>query len=240
MDKEKAKDFFLDIIFPKFCLGCKREGSFLCDDCLATIDINRAGQRRPSPHLSWLYFSTEYRNPLIKEMISRFKYEPLVKELAKDISRIIIRHFQLLEEKPGFLKDLSRPREKSSYLLLPVPLAKKRLRWRGFNQSEELAREISPFWGIPLLSGILLKKKETPAQVELSKKERGENIRGAFEVENAEMIFGKKVLLVDDVYTTGATMDECARVLKESGAREVTGIVAARALPGQDYSSGAF
>ena len=83
---------------------------------------------------------------------------------------------------------------------------------------------------------ILAKIKETPAQVELSEEERKENIRNAFSIKNGGQILGKKILLVDDVYTTGATMEECARVLKKAGAKEVIGIVIARAAPGQDQS----
>jgi ComF family protein len=117
---------------------------------------------------------------------------------------------------------------------MPVPLGKRRLKWRGFKQAEELAKELSSFLKIPLVSDCLIKIKETLPQVELSEKEREENIKGVFKIKNDEKILGKKILLVDDVYTTGSTMKECARILKRAGAKEIIGIVIARASPGQD------
>jgi len=80
----------------------------------------------------------------------------------------------------------------------------------------------------------LIKIKENLPQVELSEKERKENIKEVFIIRNREKILGKKILLVDDVYTTGSTMEECSQVLKKAGAKEVIGIVIARAAPGQD------
>jgi len=230
--KENIKSFLLNIFFPKFCLNCQREGSFLCEDCQAILDISSSHQEFQTGNLSDLYYPLEYKNPLIKNLIKRFKYEPFVKELAKDLASLIIAHFQLLDPPPNF--------GGGDYVLLPVPLEKRKLKWRGFNQSEEIGKEISKFLNIPLINDILFKIKETPPQVELSEKEREENIKGVFMIRNREKISGKKILLVDDVYTTGATMEECSQVLKRPtkggypGAKEVIGIVIARAAPGQD------
>jgi len=224
--KGKIKSFLLNIFFPKFCLNCQREGSFLCEDCQAILDISSSHQEFQTENLSDLYYPLEYKNPLIKNLIKRFKYEPLVKELAKDLTSLIIAHFQLLDPPPNF--------GGGDYVLLPVPLEKRKLKWRGFNQSEEIGKEISKFLNIPLINDILFKIKETLPQVELSEKEREENIKGVFIIRNRKKISGKKILLVDDVYTTGSTMKECAQLLKKAGAKEVIGIVIARAAPGQD------
>jgi len=207
-------------------LNCQREGSFLCEDCQAILDISSSHQEFQTENLSDLYYPLEYKNPLIKNLIKRFKYEPLVKELAKDLASLIIAHFQLLDPPPNF--------GGGDYVLLPVPLEKRKLKWRGFNQSEEIGKEISKFLNIPLINDILFKIKETLPQVELSEKEREENIKGVFIIRNRKKISGKKILLVDDVYTTGSTMKECAQLLKKAGAKEVIGIVIARAAPGQD------
>ena len=207
-------------------MNCQREGSFLCEDCQAILDISSSHQEFQTENLSDLYYPLEYKNPLIKNLIKRFKYEPLVKELAKDLASLIIAHFQLLDPPPNF--------GGGDYVLVPVPLEKRKLKWRGFNQSEEIGKEISKFLNIPLINDILFKIKETPPQVELSEKEREENIKGVFIIRNRKKISGKKILLVDDVYTTGSTMEEAARVLKKAGAKEVIGIVIARAAPGQD------
>ena len=207
-------------------MNCQREGSFLCEDCQAILDISSSHQEFQTENLSDLYYPLEYKNPLIKNLIKRFKYEPFVKELAKDLASLIIAHFQLLDPPPNF--------GGGDYVLVPVPLEKRKLKWRGFNQSEEIGKEISKFLNIPLINDILFKIKETPPQVELSEKEREENIKEVFIIRNREKILGKKILLVDDVYTTGSTMEECSQVLKKAGATEVIGIVIARAAPGQD------
>ena len=215
----KAKKFLLDLFYPKFCFLCQREGSYLCQDCLSTLDSNPPTTHTPPPKgLDGLYWAIDYQKPLIKNLIQSFKYEPLIKELAKNLASLIIEHFQLLDNKPDF-KD---------FVLIPVPLEKKKLKWRGFNQAEEIAKELSSFLKIPLLSNCLIKTKETLPQVELSDQERKENIKGAFSSKHPELIKERKILLVDDLYTTGSTMEECARVLKQAGAREVIGVAIAR------------
>ena len=214
----KAKKFLLDLFYPKFCFLCQREGSYLCQDCLATLEISNSHQKYQTGNLKDLYFATDYQNPLIKNLIQKFKYEPFIKELAKNLASLIIEHFQLLDNKPDF-KD---------FVLIPVPLEKKKLKWRGFNQAEEIAKELSSFLKIPLLSNCLIKTKETLPQVELSDQERKENIKGAFSSKHPELIKERKILLVDDLYSTGSTMEECARVLKQAGAREVIGVAIAR------------
>jgi ComF family protein len=220
----KIKEFILDLIFPKFCLGCKKEGSFLCEDCFSILDISTSHQKFRGKSLADLYFPVNYENFLVKKLIQNFKYPPLIKELKKELALIIISHLLLLDKKPDF----------SDFILVPIPLSKKKMRWRGYNQAEEIARELANFLKIPLISDCLVKLKETKDQVELSEKERRENVKGVFFVKNKEEIVGRNILLVDDVFTTGATMEEAARVLKEAGAEKIVGIVIAKASPGQD------
>jgi len=214
----------LDLFFPPFCINCKREGSYLCEDCQATLEISEIHQRFFSQNLKDLYFPIDYQKSLIKNLIRSFKYEPFIKELAKSLASLIIEHLQLIDNKPDF----------PDFILIPTPLDKKRLKWRGFNQAEEIAKELSKFLKIPLINDVLIKIKETQPQVELSEDERRENIKGVFSIKNKELIINKKILLVDDVYTTGSTMAECARVLKEAGTRKIIGIVIARAQPEED------
>jgi len=245
----KIKGFIFDLLFPKFCLNCQREGSYLCEDCQSTLLISGVHQKNPTQNLKDLYFALPYQQPLIKNLIKLFKYQPFVKELVIPLTSLIITHFQLLDNSPTQILQnktwAGRPNF-SDYILIPVPLERRKLKWRGFNQAEELGKELSKFFGIPLITNCLIKIKETLPQVELSDEERRENIKGAFLVKDKELIknpegnplafygAGKKILLVDDVYTTGSTMEECARVLKKAGAKEVIGIVIARAVPGQD------
>ncbi len=110
--------------------------------------------------------------------------------------------------------------------IVPVPLSIKGLRERGFNQSLLIARIVSKKISAPLLMDILLKKKETPPQIGLSAKERLSNLKNAFEVKGD--VDGLRLLLVDDVMTTGATVKECSKVLMKAGAREVIVLTLAR------------
>ncbi len=214
----KVKNFILDLLYPQFCFNCQREGSYLCEDCQSTLRISNIHQKYQSQNLKDLYFALPYQETLIKNLIQKFKYRPLVKELANPLTSLIITHFQLLDNKPNF----------SGFTLIPVPLEKSKLKWRGFNQAEEIGKELAKFLKIPLILDCLVKIRETLPQVELSDQERKENVKDAFSIKNGSQILGKKILLVDDIYTTGSTLEECAKVLKKAGAKEIIGIVIAR------------
>lgn len=233
-----VKNFLLDLFFSKFCFGCQKEGEYLCSDCQGLLEIlennfclcpkpirlPRAGKcQRCSPKhkLNGLYFALSYQNKLVQKLIHQFKYEPFLRELAKPLAWLIISHWKLLDPAPFPGVNFSA--------LIPVPLDEKRLKWRGFNQAEELAKELSHFLNLPLLNNVLIKTKATQPQTELTdERERRENVRGVFELKNKEKIKGEKILLVDDVSTTGSTLEEAAKVLKKTGAKEVWGVVIAR------------
>ena len=228
------KDFILDIFFPRFCFGCQKEGEYLCQDCRATLDFTKdfyclceepkivaVPGKCPDckdKNLAGLYFPFSYQDPLVKNLICYFKYEPFLKDLAKLLGDCLRDYFFLLEEKPDF----------SGFLVLPLPLDKARLKWRGFNQAKEVAKYFCQDFNLEIREDILFKVKRTKPQMELAKKERLENIKGAFLVKNKEVVQNRQVLLIDDVYTTGSTMEEAARVLKEVNAKEVWGLVLAR------------
>lgn len=255
------KNFLVRILFPQFCLNCKREGVLVCEDCLSSIDLSEFNycpfcqtpkrvfteglftnsQERDSNgstetskrlqcrgtcpghrkmKLSGLFSATSYQNPLVKKLISKFKYEPFLKNLTSPLTSLIIAHFLLSENKL-----VSQNKENSVFL--PVPLAKFRERWRGFNQAALIAQALSKFYKISLFNN-LIKIKQTQPQLELKREEREKNIKGVFTVKNPQEIQGKRIFLIDDVFTTGSTMEECARVLKKARCREVWGIVIAR------------
>ena len=155
------KKILLQLLFPRFCFGCQKEGNYLCEDCRSTLEVLESHRPYPQKYLQDLYWATPYRDALIKKLIRSFKYEPFIKELSKPLSFLIINHFQLIEKQPAF----------TNFVVVPVPLHKKRLKWRGFNQTEELARELSKFLEAPLISNCLVKIKETSPQTELAKKE---------------------------------------------------------------------
>lgn len=116
------------------------------------------------------------------------------------------------------------------HLLIPVPLHKKRVRERGFNQALLLVKELSRRTGIPYQKRVLQKKRPTTPQVSLSGVAREKGIRGSFQMIGGEELEGKCILLVDDVYTTGATVNECAKVMRASGAERVDVLTLAHTL----------
>ena len=243
------KNFLLELFFPSFCLGCKKEGTYLCHDCKSTLEISeynyclcssnplrlpardtQAGlaplaqgkcSRCKDKKLSGLYFALPYKEKfLTKKIIYQFKYEPYIKDLAKNLAGILVEHFVLTKNNTNQTWENS--------LLVPVPLAKKRLKIRGYNQAEELAKELSKVIKIPVASDNLIKIKPTLPQIKLSGKQRQENVKGSFAIKTPADIKGRKIFLVDDVYTTGSTMEECARILRNAGAKQIWGIAIAR------------
>jgi len=254
----KVKKFILDLLFPKFCLNCNKEGSYLCQDCFSLIDIaerqycpfcssprivldgKTCNSCRNSKKLAGLYCPTSYDNFIIKKAINQFKYQPYIKELAKPLASLIIAYLVNLKKLGDFsdftphhflennLKQTKFTENGAGFIIIPVPLHKKKLKKRGFNQAGEIAKELSRFLKIPAFNDVLVKIKQTPAQVELKKEQREENIKNVFNCREPNLVKKRKILLVDDIFTTGATMEESALTLKRAGAREVWGIVVAR------------
>ena len=125
-----------------------------------------------------------------------------------------------------------RPETDGPSVLIPIPLAKKRLRERGYNQSEKLARALARQWRIPVLLDVLVRTRETPTQTALTPGTRLANVRAAFAVANAQCSMINDhwtLIIVDDVFTTGATLAEAARALEQAGASRVMGVTFARA-----------
>lgn len=234
MWKTTVKDFFLDLFFPKSCFSCQKEGEYLCQDCLHTIDVLESSfclcqvpQRLPIPgkcmkcqskKLDGLYFASSSKNILVRKLIHNFKHDPYIKGLSTSLASLIITHFKLI--KASF--------NPADFIIIPIPLTKKKLKFQGFSQSEELAKELSKYLQMPIISGCLIKIKETPPQTELFAGKRTENIKGVFTVKNNKKIKDKKILLVDDFYTTGSVMEEAAEILEKSGTKEIWGVTVVR------------
>ncbi len=209
----------LNILYPKFCFNCGKEGTYLCQDCQSTMAILDTHKICKTANLKDLYWALPYQGNLIKNLIRKFKYEPFIKELAIPLTSLIINHFQLIEKSFA---------DFSNFILIPVPLEKRKIKWRGFNQAEEIGKELAKLLKIPLVSDCLIKTKETLPQVKFKKEKRKENLKEAFSIKNKKQVSGRKILLIDDVYTTGSTMEESAHVLKDAGATEIIGVVVAR------------
>jgi ComF family protein len=215
-----------------FCLGCRkriqRVAHPLCNSCGrpypdASGDDHTCGfclSRPPrfAAARAWACYPREEltEHPL-RQVVQKFKYGRKV-SLGKPLGRLMARGCQ------EFLEEIH------AELIVPVPLHRKRLRWRGFNQSVLLARQIGQLYGVPMDPFVLVRQRETGAQTQLSEEERRRNVRGAFALRPEKSVEDKTVLLVDDVYTSGATVNECSRTLKRGGAKEVFVLTLARAI----------
>lgn len=152
-----------------------------------------------------------------RELVHRFKYDGKV-HLVRPLTLLA------LEALTPFAA------ASAAHCLMPVPLHRRRLRERGFNQAILLGRPLAKSWQIPLVVDNLKRIRWTEPQINLSAAERETNVRGAFAVADPAAICGKKILLMDDVYTTGSTVTECSRVLRQAGAVGVYVITVARAV----------
>lgn len=213
----------LDVAFPPKCHACGRlDTRPLCDACRAAFadihppacvrcgspgaDLCRSCRERPPFRFERAVGAGSFEGAL-RAAILRLKYHGRVR-LAEPLG-------DYLAEALGRAGDLGIE------VVAPVPLHWSRLRQRGFNQSELLARPVAAALGAPLEAGALRRIRRTRAQALLRASERERNVRGAFAVARPEAVRGRRVLLVDDVLTTLHTVDECARVLMEAGAHAV-------------------
>ncbi len=227
----KLKGIALDILFPQWCVGCGREGDFLCPSCRRTLPqimpplCPRCGQSQPSGILcpgcvSWQAHIDGIRSPfrfdgVIRQAIHQLKYRNL-RALAIPLA--------------GLLQDYLAANPIPGEGLVPVPLHPKRLRERGYNQSSLLAQELGKLTNLPTVDDCLVRQRHTPPQARTSKvDERRNNVAHAFTCRD-QRLQNKPVLLIDDVATSGATVDACAAALKTTGATSVWALVLAREI----------
>lgn len=210
---------FLDFLFPQKCLNCGIRGVIICDKCLMSF---------PSPLILNVpnnrstFAATSYDDEIVKKIIWLLKYKG-VRTLAKPLADLI--YHRLKTE----LWEVELPTNMNSCVIIPVPLSRKRLKERGYNQAELIARSLSDKMSVRFLPDVLYKKKDTVSQVEIKdRKKRLENVKGVFAVKNPEAVKNKIVILIDDVITTGATLNEASHILKQAGAKKVVGVVVAR------------
>lgn len=198
------RNFLFELFFPAKCVSCGIFGEFLCRKCF--FEIKKIHEQVEVPHLRGVFALYRYeQGSVLQKAVKALKYR-FLREIA-GVFRADLEDF--LEEK--FLKN--------EYVLVTVPLHPKREKWRGYNQAEELIRGID--W--PRFNG-LKRVRETESQAEKSREQRLKNLEGAFE-SDLTGFEDKKFILIDDVCTSGSTLSECARILREAGAREVWGVV---------------
>ncbi|OGE13399.1 hypothetical protein A3G14_02940 [Candidatus Curtissbacteria bacterium RIFCSPLOWO2_12_FULL_38_9] len=247
---------FLDFIFPKKCVGCSKFGAYFCEDCFGKIEFVEnpvcpvcqrqavGGKTHPGCAsrlgLDGLVVACRYRGP-VKAAIAKVKYK-WIYDIGEVLADLLVAN----------LWRFSLPND---YILVPIPLHFRRKNWRGFNQAELLAKILSQRFNVSK-ANILVRNRETKTQVGLKRDERIENMRGAFSItptrhpepirsephvidsevaqtrggrrlDSGSSVKGQKFLLVDDVFTSGATMMEAAKILKKAGARSVWAMVVA-------------
>lgn len=231
---KRVGNFVLDTIFPIECLGCGKEGEWICGVCVARIPLEvqdfcfvckkvSSGGRtcfscRPEFPLEGVIRFFNYDEPLIKAGIRLAKYN-YIRDIFEIFLRAAAPH---LQEKFDEV-DLD-PR---AMLFTPVPLHPRRQRERGFNQAEILAKGFAEHCAAPLAT-VLARRRMTLPQVDLQENDRRVNIKAAFSLTYPIPVTGQYVGLVDDVATTGSTLAEGARVLLQAGAKGVWGVVLAK------------
>lgn len=218
-----------DIFFPVNCLNCAKEGAFVCDECFETLDLsgvfccpichketidgNYCENCQPlfiDKHVAAIkYLETD----LIGEIIHNFKYQ-YVEDLDKIIEKMLKNFFTNKK-----ISDID--------IITFVPLHSRRYVERGFNQAEKIAIICGKILNKPV-TNLLKRTRYTHPQAQFKRQERLVNLQNAFCLENKKDVFGKNVLVVDDVFTTGSTIQECAKVLKSNKASNVYGFSLAR------------
>lgn len=222
--------FGLDLLFPPVCGGCGKTGTRWCADCRSNIPKVMA----PLCKICGLPQAREGVCPTCKKSPPRYKilrsWAVFDSPVRDALLRLKYRRDMALGEAlstqiADFLSGLGWPVN----VVIPIPLGKRRIKERGYNQVEMISMPLAEKLGIPYTSKALVRARETRSQVGLSAEERLKNVNGAFEARNKAL--GKTILLVDDVATTGATLSSGAEALYSAGAEEVFAFTVARALP---------
>lgn len=230
----KMKETLLDILFPPVCLHCgenlqvEEKSVRICNSCISKISIHatlfcaRCRARLPENikicHKNTHYMlaaAVNYDGP-VKDLVHQLKYRRWTS--LSDIIRPLL---------ASYLKNIRLPAK--NYVIVPIPLHPERRRERGFNQAELIGSIISEALGIPMRTDFLDRVKKTKAQAELKNYEdRASNTAGAFKAKPDEYLADKNIILVDDVYTSGSTMDDACRALNLAGAKKITAFVFAK------------
>jgi len=237
-----------NIIFPISCLGCNREKEFICSDCFEKIEMNEKLYFDKTDILKKTFVAGHHEDELLKQAIYRYKYD-FIKDLAKPLGKLMSNKLS---------KSIKRKRNLKKFILIPIPLHPKRLRWRGFNQAELLAQIVSQELNIPIINNLLIRTKHTLPQVKIQKAfQRRQNVYNVFKLKGRARKMNKKgrasratsltsvdgrvysrgtafeystktFILVDDISTTSATLKEAARVLNALKPKQIWGLVLTR------------
>lgn len=204
------------LLFPtkNLCYLCKETktslNDYICGDCLQFLEIIHREIKLDSPFITTAYYTLIY-NRYMREIVADYKFNNK-SYLYKPLGMLML--------KTIYEKDISKDID----LIMYIPSHRRKEAKRGYNQSELLATFIAKRIDIEVSHNNLSKIKDTKDQNKLNRIERQENLLGSFKLKNREEIKDKRILLIDDIITTGSTMEECSRVLINNGAREVIGL----------------
>jgi len=240
----KSTNFIFDLIFPIECLGCGKNKTWFCKECFSRLIPNKSSncfqcksktkhsstcqKCKKTKYLNGVWSAGRYSDKKIEKLIKTMKYS-FVKDITPVLGNYLTIYFEELINNYNNSKSLEIDTLKNikDVLVVPVPLHKRRLKWRGFNQSLEIAKVFTKNLEITIDSSNLVKIKHTKPQAKLKTKKRLKNTKGSF-AWNGNNLKNKNVILIDDVLTSGSTLNECAKTLKLNGAKEVWGLVIAQ------------
>lgn len=237
LDLHEVKMLIFNILFPSLCISCRntlkseeKEGA-ICAACSSKIAVHntlfcgkcraRLPENRKICHKGHLYLlgaATDY-DETVKNLIHQFKYQKWTR-LSLVFKNILEKYFENINSTGNAFEN---------FAIIPMPLHKNREKERGFNQAEILAELISNFLSLPIISGAFLRVKETLPQAKIKDwQKRKDNLENSFSVAEPEKIIGKNIILIDDIFTSGATMNEAAKTLENSGAKKIIAFVLAK------------
>lgn len=215
---QKIKNFLLGMLFPIKCLGCEAKDEILCSSCIQKI---RLTERETENNILAVF---DYRDEVIKKAIWELKYHHK-KYIGKKLGKLLYEF--LIED----ISDLRIDVPGRSIYVIPVPISNKKIKHRGYNQSISIAKgfcDQSEVGAFELKDKIIFKKIDTIPQAKITnRKRRLENVRGVFGIKNKETVQGRTIIVMDDVTTTGGTINEVIKILKKSGAKKVIGFAVA-------------
>lgn len=202
----------MNLIYPPTCGICgKFSPNFLCNKCQIVLEKQAKFEIEENPNnLSYFQkhlYIFEYQG-MIRKLLIHYKFND------KSYLYVTIVNFLLKNKK--FFQIL-----KSYDTIIPVPISQKRRKERGYNQSELIAREIAKRAQISYNNQCLFKTKNIVEQSKLNKEERQKNIQGVYELKHLQILENKKILLLDDIYTTGSTVNECCKILSQANPQKI-------------------
>jgi len=204
----------LDTLFPIECIGCGKNDILLCQDCFNSLKTNKADHFK-NEYIDQIHVCASFHNELLQKLIHFYKYN-YIQELSLSLSQLMIDYYNQIENK------LENP------IIIPVPLHKKKLLMRCFNQAHLIAINFSEKFRYNLKNDLITRIKHTKQQAQLNKKGREENMKNAFQILDKNFVEGKNFIIIDDVYTTGSTVSEIAKLLKDNNANKIWCLVIAK------------